>query len=204
MASVTSNDLLAAWLRDELGLEEYRRVVRENESTIVVSKFEPGFAPNLFETVDALPELFDDEAVTAEYERIAADRAARGESPLRTEVWREASLALLRRYAEQRGIDQGRQAHVVPGIESVQAVLDTILWTAPTIIDEYAPGPGESAAFQEFDSGDMERDIFTRYYGALEGKRVENYCPGSQLARRLLAQGYRICTGMRPQSSTLG
>ncbi len=41
---------------------------------------------------------------------------------------------------------------------------------------------------------DGEREVFTRYYGALDGKRVEAYCPGSRFARRLLELAYRVCS----------
>lgn len=194
--------VLSAWLREEVGLEEFRRVVRENKTTIVISKFEPDFAPDLFATVDALPELFDDALVTAEYERIAAEHQARGEAPLRTAVWREASESLLERLGDARGIDAHQRMYVLPGIESVQAVLDTILWTGPTIADTWEPHPGEVQAFNEFECDEMDRDLFTRYYGTLDGRRVENYCPGAQFARRLMAQGWRVCTGFRSSFAT--
>ncbi|HXH22467.1 MAG TPA: hypothetical protein VNN10_10580 [Dehalococcoidia bacterium] len=192
---------LRAWLQDELGLTEYRRVVRENETTIVISKFEPGFSQDLFATVDLLPELFEDSIVQAEYEALAAAHAARGEDTLRTEVWREASQRVLNRYAGERGIDARRQMLVLPGIESVQAVLDTILWTCPTIGQPFAPSAGEIEAFAEFEAVSLRepgsaagRDVFTRFYGVMGGRRVENYCPGAPFGRRLVAQAWRICT----------
>jgi hypothetical protein len=98
---------------------------------------------------------------------------------------------------------------IVPGIESVQAVLDSILWTAPNIDQDYSPNAGEVEAYAEFEAGLLARerdealtgrDIFTRYYGELDGRRVENYCPGAPFARRLLAQAWRICT-RRPGAS---
>jgi len=194
--------VLSAWLREEVSLEEFRRVVRENETTIVISKFEPGFAPDLFATVDVLPELFDDALVTAEYERMAAEHQARGEAPLRTAVWREASESLLERLGEARGIDAHQRMYVLPGIESVQAVLDAILWSAPVIGRDWAPNGSEREAFREFDPNGTRgpstasgRDIFTRYYGSLGGRGVESYCPGAQFARLLVAQGWRVCTG---------
>ncbi len=58
---------LQAWLRDELGLNEYRRIVRQSESAIVVSKFEPGFSQDLFALVERLPELFDQALIRARY-----------------------------------------------------------------------------------------------------------------------------------------
>jgi hypothetical protein len=90
---------------------------------------------------------------------------------------------------------------VLPGIESAQAVIDTILWSAPRVDQEYQPGAGEVQAFEEFQQAAMAdagpgagRDMFTRFYGALDGRRVENYCPGAQFGRRLVAQAWCICT----------
>jgi hypothetical protein len=86
--------------------------------------------------------------------------------------------------------------YVLPGIESVQAILDTILWTAPAIADDYNPNRGEVEAYKDFECGNLGagRDPFTRYYGQLDGRRVENYCPGAQFGRRLVAQAWKICT----------
>jgi hypothetical protein len=186
---------LRAWLREELGLNEYRRVVRENATTLVISKFEAGFSQDLFATVDLLPELFDDAVILAEYGRLVAEHRSRGQSPMRTEVWREAGEAVLNRLSDERGIDQQRRMYVLPGIESVQAVMDAILWSAPTIDDQRAPDPGEVQAYADFCSPEMERDIFTRFYGVLEDRRIENYCPGAQFARRLVDQAWRVCAG---------
>jgi hypothetical protein len=186
---------LRAWLRSEVGLAEYRRVVREGDSAIVISKFEPGFSQDLFATVDLLPELFDAGVVGAEYERLAEAHQALGEAPMRTAVWREASEAELNRLCAQRGIDEQRLMFVLPGIESVQAVMDSILWTAPLVGGDYEPAAGEVEAFREFQDAQDERSLFTRYYGELDGKRVENYCPGAPFGRRLVAQAWAICTG---------
>jgi hypothetical protein len=83
---------------------------------------------------------------------------------------------------------------VVPGIESAQAIMDAILWSAPRIEDVARPNAGEVEAYRDFESGQGERDLFTRYYGDLDGRRVENYCPGAPFGRRLIAQAWRICT----------
>jgi hypothetical protein len=189
----TSDEVLQAWLKEALGLDEYRRVVRESDTTVVISKFPPGFTQELFATMDALPDLLEDATVAAEYDRIAAEHAARGEASLRTQVWRDASEALLERLGRERGLSAESLHHVLPGIESVQAVLDTILWSAPTITDDYKPAAGEIEAYEEFVADESGR-IFTRFYGDLAGRSVENYCPGSQFARRLVAQAWRICT----------
>ncbi len=189
---------LESWLRDELGLDEYRRVARVTETSVLLSKFEDGFAAGLFETVAALPELFDELLVRGEYDCLAATLVSRGESRLRTEVWRRACEALIRRLASERGVDPSALDLIIPGLESVQAVMDAVLWSAPTIGDEdYQPRPGEREAFEALLSDAPERDIFTRYYGSCDGLRVENYCPGSQFARRLLRQAWSITTGQR-------
>jgi hypothetical protein len=190
------DDTLRAWLRSELGLDEYRRVVRESNDVIVISKFEPGFSQELFATVDLLPDLFEDALVAAEYRRLRDACLAHGESPLRTSLWRRASEAILDRLCAERAIDHQRRMYVLPGIESAQAVLDTILWTAPVIGGAYTPALGEIEALHEFElaAAGAARDPFTRYYGQLDGRRVENYCPGAQFGRRLIAQGWSICT----------
>jgi hypothetical protein len=190
---VTTSEHLRAWLRDELGLMEFRRVVREGDSAIVISKFENGFSQRLFTTVDAIAELFDDGVIAREYAELASAYMATEQSPLRTRVWREASEGLLRRIGAERGVSEDEMRHVLPGIESVQVVLDTILWTTPRIGQEYSPSEGELEAYAEFAKDESGR-LFTRYYGEFGGKRVENYCPGSQFARRLVAQAWAICT----------
>jgi hypothetical protein len=193
---VREDDALREWLRSERGLDEYRRIVRESEGTVVISKFEPGFSQELFATVDLLSELFEEHTVAERYLALVESYAARGESPSRTAVWREASESLLEELCTARGIDEHRRMFVLPGIESVQAVMDSILWSAPTIAErDYAPNPGEVEAFREFEGGPDERTLFTRYYGELDGKRVENYCPGAPFGRRLVAQAWNICTG---------
>ena len=196
-----TDEHLRRWLLEEVGVEEYRRIVRDSDNAIVISKFEPGFSQELFATVDLLPELFDDETVAAEYHRQAELHADEPERRLRTAVWREASEAVLNRLCALRGIDEPRRMFVIPGIESVQAVMDSILWSAPRVDQEYRPSAGEVEAYEEFQQAAMAdagpgaaRDMFTRFYGAFDRRRVENYCPGAQFGRRLVAQAWRICT----------
>jgi len=199
---LTDEDL-RCWLREEFGIAEYRRIVRDSDNAIVISKFEPGFSQELFATVDLLPELFDDETVAAEYHRLAESHAERPEARLRTAVWREASEGVLNRLCAARGIDEQRRMFVLPGIESVQAVMDTILWSAPRVDQKYQPSAGEVQAYEESQVAAMAdlgpgtgHDMFTRFYGALDGRPVENYCPGAQFGRRLVAQAWRICAGL--------
>ncbi len=112
---------------------------------------------------------------------------------MRTAVWREASEAVLLEYAERRAISAHGRMMVLPGIESAQAVLDTILWSAPTIDKRYTPRPGEVTEYEDFQAGRSDRDLFTRFYGVFDGRPVENYCPGAQFGRRLIAQAWQIC-----------
>ena len=198
---ITDEDL-RRWLREEVGLNEYRRVVRQNREVIVISKLEDGFSQELFAIVERLPELFDESAVGREYAELVGAHLRVGEVPARTAVWHEAGERLLRRLGAERGIDEPRLTLVLPGIESVHAVMDTILWSAPTIDDSRGPGPGETAEFEAFEASQgrreegvrVTRDLFTRYYGSLAGRRVENYCPGAQFARQLVKQAWRICS----------
>ena len=42
---------------------------------------------------------------------------------------------------------------------------------------------------------DDDSSIFTRYYGEFHGLPVVNHCPGAPIARRLLAEGWQLCSG---------
>ncbi len=191
---MTRESRLASWLRDEAGIDEPRRVVRESPAAVVVSKLAPGLTAELFEAMDALSELLNEDAVRAEYECLAGVYRAAGENPDRTTVWREAAESLLRRLAGEREIDEARVTLIMPGIESVQAALDAVLWSAPDIDSPYSPRPSEASALDDLLGDKAERDVFTRYYGSLDGRRIEAYCPGSRYARRLLAVAYGVCT----------
>ena len=187
---------LLAWLRDAIGLEEGRRVARVDAGVVLVSKFEPGFAPQLHELLDELPELFDPDEVERAYRRCAAESAP---AEPRVAVWGSALHSLLATLGAQRGIDDGRRALVHVGIDSVQAVLDSVLWSRPTAGDDYAPLSGERAAYRDATRQlDPGRELFTRYYGTFEGRRVENHCPGAAFARVMLAHAWSVCTGTPP------
>lgn len=190
---LTPDEVLQHWLREALGIAEYRRVVRDNETTIVISKFEAGFSQELFSTMDLLPEILDEASVETEYRKLAEAYRAAGEAPSRTQVWRDAAVGLMERLGEERAIPRDSLDHILPGIESVQAMLDTILWSMPTIADRFEPSKGEVEAYEEFLADETGR-IFTRFYGDFHGRSVENYCPGSQFARRFVTQAWHICT----------
>ena len=188
----TRDRRLAAWLF-ERGVEGARRVVRENDDEILVSKFEPGFAARLGEVMAALPRLTDRTIVARAYER----EAARTPEAARVEVWRRAMAALVAEGLAAAGRDVGEGALVRAGIDSVAAVLDSVLWTAPAATQPWSPSAAERRAFEEALARTAATDLFTRRYGAFEGQAVVNHCPGAAYARALLACGWHACTGER-------
>ena len=177
------------WLRDR-GIDSPRRIVRESDEAILVSKFEPGFAARLHDAVDRLPELFDEQCVRERYSAASADTS-------RVEAWRMGAGALLESLAPQRDLTRDQLAEIQAGVDSVAALLDSVLWTAPQAGDSaWAVSAGEEAAYGDaLARMDDDSSIFTRYYGDLEGKRVENHCPGAHVARQLIGQAWRIVTG---------
>lgn len=183
---------LNAWLRSERGIEEPRRIVRMDERHIRVSKVAPGFALELYRLVERMPELFDPASVLA----ACAERAARADpDTTRSENWRDALHALLRRAGEREGIAAHRLAEVRTAIDSVYAVLDTVLWSCPRLRDRRGPAAGEVSAYREgVASLEPGRNLFRRYYGQFAERAVENHCPGAALARTMLEQAWRACT----------
>ncbi len=185
----TDGDILR-WLRDVAGIAEPRRVVRRSPSAILVSKFDEGFAARLHETIDRLPEMFDDALLAARFDELAAREPERQ----RVETWRLAVSDVLGGAAAREGLHTDAVAEVQAGIDSVAALLDSILWTSPLAGSAHSPEPSELEAYNDIRARmDAEPGIFTRYYGSFEGVPVENHCPGSQVARRLFAQAWAIC-----------
>jgi hypothetical protein len=188
---------LLAWLQHDAGVPDARRVSRLDEETVLISKTEPGLATELHELMEQLPELVSERAVLAAYAREAL-QAAPGTT--RLEVWDRALRELLRTSAEKRGIaDAVQQAQVRVGIDSVRAVMESVLWTNPRVDDaEYAPAAAERAAYLDAMRRLAGHDFFTRYYGAFEGRAVLNHCPGAAYARVMAAQAWLACTGEPP------
>ena len=176
------------WLADR-GIEGPRRVVRESEDAILVSKFEFGFAARLYRALDLLPELFDAACIEARYH-------AQPPATPRVEAWRLAINALLDELGPARGLDGDQLAEIRAGTDSVAALLDSVLWTAPALSDErWQPSEAELDAHADAIARmDDDSSIFTRYYGEFDGKRVENHCPGAPVARRLFAQAWSMVT----------
>lgn len=192
----TTEAALLAWMRDDLGVEGYRRVVRATEHEVLVSKFEPGFAARLHALLDELPEIFDEHAVIEAYQQAAHDLPA--DTP-RVDAWHAAMHGALATLGERLGVEDNRLAEVRVGIDSVRAVLEAVIWSAPTVTDAYTPRSGEVKAYRDGMAAlQDDRDIFTRYYGDFAGRPVVNHCPGAQFARRMLAQGWLACTGTPP------
>ena len=186
-------EALQRWINDDLGIEGKRRVVRDDFSEILVSKFEAGFAAGVHELIALMPELFEETSVRAAYELEAASGGTR------LDAWHRGMHAMLREAGEREEISDLRQAEVRTGIDSVYAVLGTALWSDPLVGDAYAPGTGERTAYLDaLESLGDERDIFTRVYGRFEGRTVVNHCPGASFARVMLAQGWSVCTGEAP------
>lgn len=189
-----TEEAFADWLRDESGVAEPRRIARRDPQRLLVSKFPEGFAAQLHDALARVPELFELAPVSATYCEIAATPEAR-----RVEAWHESILGLLRRLGAERGLTADQQAEVRAGLDSVAALLDSILWTSPVTGAPYAPAPGETEAYREAIARmDAPDGVFTRFYGVFEGMRVENHCPGAPFARKLLAHAWTICTGTEP------
>jgi len=175
------------WLR-AMGIEGYRRVARQGPEGILVSKFEAGFAARLHDAVDRVPELFDDALVAKRCERVPTGTT-------RVEAWRLAVEGLLRDIGSERGLDATQRAEIQAGVDSVAALLDSVLWTTPVVGVHWQVSVAEREAFDDANRRmDDERGLFTRYYGEFEGLRVENHCPGAQVARRLFAQAWAAST----------
>lgn len=185
------------WLEHEAAVAEWRRLARLDEESALVSKFEEGFAPQLHALLEALPELVDERAVLEAY-REAASMAVAG--TLRTEAWDRAMRSLLARACVRLGIPEtaDQQSFVRVGVDSVRALLESVLWTAPTVDEAYEPAPGERAAYLDVTRAFAGRDFFTRTYGLFEDHIVQNHCPGAAYGRVFLAQAWRACTGTPP------
>lgn len=176
------------WLR-RIGIEGFRRVARHGPEGILVSKFEAGFAARLHEAMDRVPELFDEDVVAGRYGRVAPGTP-------RVEAWRLAVEGLLHDVGLARGLDSDQRAEIQAGVDSVAALLDSVLWTTPVIGADWRVSLAEREARDDaIRRMNDERGVFTRYYGEFEGLRVENHCPGAQMARRLFAQAWAVCTG---------
>ena len=187
-----SADHFHDWLRDVAGIEDWRRIVRDDGERILVSKFEEGFTAGVHELIALMPELFDEPAIRAVYELEAATTPGTS----RVDAWHRALHAMLRTAGDRHAIPNLRQAEVRTGIDSVYAILQTLLWTDPKVGAAYQSRAAERSAYLEaIESMDDAHDMFTRVYGWYEDRQVLNHCPGAPFARVMLEQGWRVCSG---------
>jgi len=178
------------WLHEH-GIEGRRRVVRATAEGILVSKFEPGFAAHLHDVLDRVAQLLDAAAVAAHYRALAGADAGSA----RVATWHQAAVALLARATETGIVSKDEAAEVEAGVDSVAALLDSVLWSGPACGADWMPSAAEQTAFAEaLERMDDANSLFTRHYGDFEGAPVENHCPGARVARRLLEQAWTICT----------
>ncbi|MEO9255367.1 MAG: hypothetical protein ABI305_07510 [Tepidiformaceae bacterium] len=183
---------LQEWLSELPGVTGERRVVRHDATRVLLSKFEPGFAPRLFEALERVPQLVSEPTVRRAYTELARERPG---AP-RVALWHEAIVGLLESHSGAANLGPNPMAEIQAGLDSVAAVMDSVLWSTPLAGDSYTVAAGEIDAFRDV-LADAESDggIFTRFYGTFEGRSVLNHCPAAQIARGLLAQAWSICTG---------
>lgn len=183
---------LSTWLREEVDIAEPRRIVRDDASGILVSKFAEGFAARLLSAVESLRDIFDPATVALAF----ADFGSLSPTAQRVDCWAGAVRGLLQDATAAARIIAEQRAEVEAGVDSVAAVLASVLWSGPSFAQEYAPLAGELTAYREaIERMNAENSLFTRYYGVFEGVPVVNHCPGSRVARRLLEQAWTTCTG---------
>jgi hypothetical protein len=187
---------LLEWLREDVGVADARRIARVDDAEVLISKTDARLAPALHALMDRLPELIDEASVLDAYER---EGAAADPRATRLECWDRAMRSLVRRVCEARGIEEDGQALVRVGLDSVRAVMESVLWTVPTVDDKgYSAHRAERAAYRDAMRKMAGHDLFTRHYGVFEARGVVNHCPGSQYARVIAAQAWRVCTGESP------
>lgn len=186
---------LLVWLRDEVGFDEYRRVARVTPDEVQLSKFAPGFLKRLFEMVAFVPELFDAERTAAAY---AIEAATASPETRRVATWAAAAHRLLRDAGERHGIDDAVLHEIRVGIDSVEAILVSVLRSRPCVGDAYAPSATEVGAYREMLATLRDDQVFERYYGTFRGRAVRDYCPAVPSAYEMIAAGWQACTGTLP------
>ena len=191
-----SDSSFSQWLITEARVSEPRRIVRSDETTVLVSKVESGFAVELHNTLDLLGFKSDDDfklqVRTHMWEAYPKNMG-------RVEAWRLSVKDVLLESSKEYSIPVVRLNEIQIGVDSVAALLDATLWTIPVLGDDaYQPTKGESKAYLEnLKALNDGSDIFTRFYGYYAGKAVMNHCPGASFARELLSSGWEICTGVK-------
>lgn len=192
-----AEERLRRWLAAECGVvEPPRRIARMDAREVLVSKFAPGFAARAGAALERLALHESPDPVAPAYARHARRRP---DAP-RVELWREAACEVVRGRAAERGMAAGDAELVVAGVDSVAAVLRAVLWRDPVAGEPYAPSPAERRAYVEAAAraDGSATGLFTRRYGAFEGRAVVAHCPGATHARALLAAAWRVCAGEPP------
>ncbi len=200
---MTIEKRLQSWFASEHGIAEPRRLARADAESLLVSKFPPGFIARVGQTVERLALVTTPDPLAA----ACVERARRHPHEPRVECWRAAASDLVRERAAACGLGDDDAELVTAGIESVAAVMRAILWSDPRAGAPRPPVDGERAAWRDAlagmdgtdgRDGEDSRDLFTRHYGAFEGRAVVAYCPGAPYARALLESAWRACTGEPP------
>ena len=186
---------LRRWLAREHGIAAPRRLARADAERLLVSKFPPGFSARVGETVERLGILGAPDPLA----EAAAKRARRLPGEPRVEGWRAAACDLVRERAAARGLGGEDAELVTTGVDSVATVMRAVLWSEPLAGEAYAPAPAERQAWRDaLARTEGAGDLFTRHYGAFEGRAVVAHCPGAPYARALLESAWRACTGEPP------
>jgi len=182
-------DRLQRWLAEQ-GVEGARRVVAADDRRIVLSKTPPGFAERLIRALEPLEADLTDEHIAA----TMASETNRGRS--RVDAWEAAVMERTAEAVTRLRLPPALVDEVRYGVESVAALLRSVLWCDRACSELHEPSPAEEAAFRDaWESLSGEGRRFTRVYGVFEGRPVLAHCPGASIARTLFAQGWRLCTG---------
>jgi hypothetical protein len=190
-ASPGVDERLQAWLA-ERGIDEPRRVARATSSTLVVSKVDDGFFERLSVTLERVAGLFEPATHAAAYGLVTT---ARPGLP-RAEAWRVGVEGILRDAEAAGFVDAAQRAEIMGGIDSVSAIVDALMWSAPPAGEAWTPSDADKSAFRQLlDDFDHGSPLFTRHYGDFEGRQVVNRCPGGGFARRFVRLAWATCTG---------
>ena len=191
----TIEDRLRRWLASEHGIADPRRLARADSDMLLLSKFPTGFISRVGETIERLELLANPDPLAA----ACAERAHRFPRESRVEGWRAAACDLVHERAAARGLTAEDAELVTAGIESVAAVMGAVLWSDPLAGAPHEPAPGERDAWRDaLSRAEGSGDLFTRHYGAFEGRAVVAHCPGAPYARAMLESAWRACTGTPP------
>ena len=179
------------WLRLEAEINDWRRIVRVDDTTILISKFEEDFARNLHQSISQIPELLKLPIIKMQY----TNSAMKNNNIERTKNWYHAVSYIIDSSLNKTNIDNNRVIEIQAGIDSIYSILETILWTSPKTMDTYKPHEGEITAYEDLlKSMENSHDIFTKYYGNYENRKVVNHCPGAIIAKTLITHAWEVCT----------